>query len=169
MAFIADIGPCNVYWGGTLVGASMDDTIVRISSNYADSHRSNKGTLAVDSVISGHTVEVETPMGGLTLTQMSVLFPNSVLNGNTSKLEFKTSVGYSMKDNAAALVLKPILSGTETTDQRNWITFNEAHPVPNWEVPFGSESERIYNIMWRVFDDDNDVMVQFGASGSAGG
>lgn len=169
-----DIGPTEVSWGGVVIGKTQTNpsggtqggTRVRITTEVADSFRDHSGVQKHDSIVTGTMVEVEANFAGLDVDQMATLLPGATvqnMGGGEKKLDIKSAVGLSLRDNAQELILKPLDDGIPTTDETQWIHFPQAHPRPNVDFAFNLQDQKIFAVMFDVFTDlTTDVIMSVG-------
>ncbi len=168
-----DIGPCELTYKSNVLGATVANpeggthggAIFRLTTETAESYRDKEGSNPHDSTVRGTMAEIEANLTGMAVDQLAVLVPGSSLSsGSTSKrLDIKGGAGYSLRDNAGVLYLKPIINGVATTDETQWIKVSLAHPKPGpIELAFDMETQRVYKVIFMAFPDSSGVIAQIG-------
>lgn len=159
-AFWKDICPVEAYWNGVLVGPTEGDARFRLTTEYVKSQRTKTGSMAHNEYVSGRTLEFETPVTQPTLEQLAALIPGAVLTaGPGSKaLQIKSSIGTSMRDIAQELILKPIINGVATTDEKQWIKAALAAPKMDADVALGF-TQGTYKVLWAVYDNETTGLL----------
>lgn len=104
-----DLGPMDVTFDGTNLGATKGGITVSVKETYAEMKADQTGTTIVNMAVTGHEVMVK-----MTLTEVKnkelwgTLFPRANLVGTTEKkIEFKTAVGTLLSDYTKVLILHP--------------------------------------------------------------
>lgn len=157
-----DIGPAEITYNGVVLGETVANPEggthggcrFRLMQEHRQSFRDKKGTNPYDEIIVGTKAEIMSNLTGMSIDQLAQAVPGSTLtDGPTSKrLDIKSGVGYSLRDNAAAIILKPLINGVATADQTQWIQASLAHPKPDFDVPFDMEGQRVYPVTFAIFD-----------------
>jgi hypothetical protein len=157
-----DIGPAELTWKGNVLGKTVANPNggthggvgVKIMTERRDVLRDAKGTNPHDKIIVGRSAEVESNLTGLSLSQMKDLIPGSTLSAGAQKsLQLLNPVGMSERESAGLLIIKPIDTGVVSTDESEWLQFALAFPVPNFDFKFDLENQKVFNVMWDIFDD----------------
>lgn len=161
--FLSDLGPAEITFDGTVWGKTVTNPeggthggiIVKYDSTFVDTMRDAEGNNEHDSIFVGQKFGVEANLAGMSLTQLSLMFPNASLigAGPSKKLVISSPVGKSMRTNAKRLIIKPIIDGVATTDQTLWIVFDLAFPVAAFEVPFDLENQKVTKVTFKIFHD----------------
>lgn len=170
-----DIGPCEVSFDGTVLGKSVANDEggthggcrFRINQEARSSFRDKTGTMPYDQIVVGTTVEVMANLTGMSVEQFAEILPGATLStGPTKKrIDIKSAVGRSMRDNAKELILKPIVDGVATTDEQQWITLSKAHPLPDIDLAFDMENQRVWAVTFAAFDDlTTEVIAKIGTN-----
>ncbi len=147
---IGDLGPCDVLFGVTDLGANGGVTF-RHSDDVAEHHTAQYGTAMKDGVITGRSIEVEMTLKESSLAVLAAITSSSTLTGN--ELMIASPVGISLRTIALQLVLKPYLdnSGAATADQTKWLTFFVAAAEMDAEVVFDADSDRELTVKFHCF------------------
>jgi len=143
-----DLGPCNLEYDGDDMGDNQSVNF-RYSEDAAEHKTAQYGTNAKDRIFTGTRCEVETILSETTLAIFAAIMPNGTVDGD--QLMVANGVGQSMRENAAKLVLKPIINGVETVDETKWITIFKAAAVIDWDVVFDAETDRGYRVTFYAF------------------
>ncbi len=143
-----DLGPAQVTFNGTVLGEN-NNVRVRVNPASADVKYATQGEDPVDTILTGNPTEVEVAMAGSSLAQLAAVAPNGTVTG--SQLMFSSNVGYSLRDNAGMLIIKPHDNGVPTTDEKKWLTFFLAGPVFSADLVFDVSTNRTFPVMFKVF------------------
>lgn len=158
---LKDLGPCQVIFNETSLGETFGDVIFRYTSDSRPIYEDSKGTAQVDEVFVGAACEVEVPMTRTSLAQLSTIIPGATIT-NSTVMEVDSPVGTAMYDNAAALVLKPLVGGVAAA-QTSWLTVPKAYPKIDLEVVYNNESQKVYKAIFVGFADANGLIWKVGA------
>lgn len=155
---VRDLGPCEVWFGAkdseTKVGESHGGVIFKYSQQSAPIQEDAEGISVQDNIVIGVSeCSVTAPFTRLTLLKLASVSPaiefSSGASGEDNLLYGHIDVGKSCKDNAASLILKPIVDGVVSTDTTEWLYLPLAYPnMTNIEITFDSETQRVYNIIF---------------------
>lgn len=156
-----DIGPAEVTFNNVVLGKTIANPSggthggvgVKITTESKEALRDATGTNSFDKTIVGRKVEVECNLTGLSLAQLVSLIPGAVLTDGAQKaMKLLNPVGMSERANAKQLICKPISMGVVSTDPTEWIVFDLAFPVPDMEFRFDLETQKVYKVMFDIFD-----------------
>lgn len=158
-----DIGPCQVEYNGVVLGKTVANpdggthggTRVQVTIERRSAMRDALGAQPYDTFVVGRTLRVQTSLTGLSLEQLAALIPGASLSTGPAKKQLKLGnpVGMSMRANAEELILKPIAEGAVSTKEEDWINIPLAFPVPDFDVAFNLEDQKVYNVEFETFDD----------------
>lgn len=150
-----DLGPCILEFGGTDIGQTYGGTNFRYSEEDADIMEDRFGSNPVDAIQKGSTCEVEANLTRLQIAQLIAVISASSGSGTVSgsgKMVVKTRVGYSRYDNAATLILKPIVeNGAASSDEKTWLYIYRASPMPNFDVAYNIDDQRVFKVIFKAF------------------
>jgi len=156
-----DFGPAEVSWGGEVLGqteANPDGGMhggarLQIGAQWAEAMRDAHGKW--DEILTRQVFAVQVSLTGLSILQMAEIIPGTSLSaGSTDKaLTFGNAIGTSFRENAQALILKPVLNGAVSEDEAEWATFDLAYPKPELDLPFNLDAQKVYNVTFSVFED----------------
>ena len=148
--FSKDLGPCRIEYNSIDLGETEGGVIFRYQEDSKPVNTDQKGVTPVDGITIGASIcEVDVP-----LTRISHGILATVIGGATytgTKVRGGSQVGVSMYDNAAVLVLKPIIDNAASAT--SWLKLFKAYPQAVPEVVFNKEGQRIYKITFKGFED----------------
>lgn len=159
--FCKDIGPAAVVFdygdkgSGTVYEnleliCTLGTTSLKIEDQTADVYEEAYGDAPVDSVFKGSVAILEVPLTRESLTNLNKLFPvMSSLTGDV--LTWKSPVGQAMRENAVAIVIKPIVNNVVSTVDGEWILIYLAHPIKTWDIGFDREGQRMLVVQFKIF------------------
>jgi len=111
-----------------------------------------KGVTETDQIKVGVSgCEIEVPLSKSSLAILAKVVKGATRIG--ALLQVKNHVGVSMYDNAAVLVLKPIIDNAVSTNSETWLTMNKAYPRADFDIGYDNEGQRVYKIVFKVFPD----------------
>lgn len=155
---LTNLGPCEVRWYdvtlGTDFGYTEGDVIVRLAETHATVQHDQKGTAAVDGVITGTTLEIETPLSDLSAGNVAKLFSAATLTpvtGQEGMIQISAGVGTYMLQNAQRLELTRYDGNAVSSDPDDVFRAMKAFPVVEGELAFGKETQRLLNVRWVCF------------------
>ena len=162
MAFdnMTKIGPCEVLFGPegaeVDIGMTNGDVVIHIAEDDAPVRHSQSGTNLWDAVITGMPISVEAVLGELTYNNMLQVMAGATLlaEGATPEnyaLDVQIPLGYSRRDHAKRLILKPYAGKQPSTDKHDWMYFPLAHPKLEAELPYGAEAQRGFKVVFQCF------------------
>jgi len=153
-----DLGPCQVWYGGSQVGTAWDGVTVRFTDNDAPVYEAEHGETPVDAVHIGQgQVEVTVPLTRLSLADLTIVVPGGTTTVSGMKV-VNDRVGVSEYDNAQELILKPI-QGNSTASDQYWFHVPKAYPLPDMEISFNTRDQRVYNVTFKGFPDADTGVV----------
>ena len=158
MGPLRDLGPCQVWYGDTPanIGNVFGTVTMRFTQEDADVFEAAYGRTPVDSVCMGSgPTEVTVPFTRLGLADLAAILPggsNTSASGNVN-LTANAKVGTSQYDNAAELILKPIVDGSVSAELY-WLHIPKAYPRADYEITYDTETgQRIFNTVFKGFPD----------------
>ncbi|GAG86973.1 unnamed protein product, partial [marine sediment metagenome] len=120
MGPVRDLGPCQVWYNSANIGDVFGTVSFRYSQEDADVFEATYGNTPVDAIVVGSgPTEVTVPFTRLNLADLATVLPGGsrssggATSGNVELLA-GDEIGASEYDNAAELILKPIISGIVT-------------------------------------------------------
>lgn len=150
-AIIKDLGPCAVSYNSQDLGKTMGGVIFRYTEESRPVNEDQAGVTEVDGIRVGGSCEVEVPLSRSSLGILAQVIKGSSYSGNLLKVT--NQVGVSMYDNAAALILKPIVANVASTSSATWLTVSKAYPRVDMEVVYNNEGQRVYKVVFKGFPD----------------
>lgn len=146
-----ELGPCQVKFNSVDLGKTMGGVVVKISEDSQDLKSDQAGTAAEDTILTGSVVEVDIPFAevGFSLLQ-EVLHQDSI--GAASGVLGESNVGTSLLAAAQELQLVKYSAGIPSTDLKDLVTFPAASPVPNAEITYDAENQRVVNTTFKCFE-----------------
>jgi hypothetical protein len=147
---LKDLGPCQVVFDDVDLGATNGGVSFRYTEESKPVNEDQKGVTNVDEIKSGFSAcEVEAPLTRSTLTRLAKVIGGSTYTG--TKLNVNNQVGVSMYDNAAELILKPIINNVPSTDESDWLIIPKAYPKVDFDISFSVDGQRVYKVMFKGF------------------
>jgi len=150
-----DIGPCQVFFDGDDMGATLDNVVVNFKYEKADLKSDQTGSAVLDQAVSGIDVTIETSvaMTREKATILKNLFKSADYAGTAPAdyLDFKDKVALRMLTLSKTLKLHPLVEADAGKDY-DW-TFWKAIPTEESSYTFGPSEQGKMKIVWRVLLD----------------
>jgi len=166
---LLDLCPCVIdYDGGTVV---FNKTQGGVKFRYQEFNTPIKEDQSgsetdVDEVSNGARCELEVPLTREELADLLYVFGNA--SQSSDYLEATNPVGESKFAGAVAIIIKPIVNGTISTTNTQWLTIHRASPTVNLEWVWDNSTQRVTNVVFKGFPDDQSTRVgEFWRAGPA--
>jgi hypothetical protein len=157
-----DLGPCSVIWdpagdnlelNPTFGGVTFRDEVLD-----EDIHEDQAGLTIVDGVHTGRIVEVTIPMTRSSLAQLQVAIKGST--AGASNLKVKNWVGGNQFPLSKELRIKPIVDNVPSGTPAEWLHILRAYPKSNLEWQYNNADQRVTNVVFKAFPDDESGQVR---------
>lgn len=158
---IKDLGPCSVHWdeGGaadvdlnpSFGGVQFRDEVLGV-----DVKEDQQGETPVSSVHTGRVVEITVPMTRSTLEQLEAAIKGSVDSATNIKVSNK--VGVDVFPLAKEVIIKPIEDGVVAATS-TWLHVHRCYPFSNLEWMYDNAGQRVTNVIFRAYPDDETGQV----------
>ena len=149
---LRDLGPCEVIFDGSSLGETFGGVTFRHSQETVPVRTDRGGTTDRDNIFVGETCEVEASMSRNALAELSAVMPGATGSGTSGdQMVVRSVVGRSSFENAAILILKPIVEGVTSVDTANWLTVFIASPRVDLELQYDNENQRTYKLMFKGY------------------
>ena len=167
VSFLRDLGPCEVSWGGAVLGTLNGPVKVKVDDQDVEIKENGMGVVAVDAVFVGRKfADIEVPLTRITIDQLSDVFHGTVLVDDV--LTISNVVGESMYDSSLALLLKPLINDVAGVDVTEWIELFKTFPTAKIELPYDNASQRNFVFSFKVFpSQESGQKGEFGTFGHA--
>lgn len=165
---IGDIGPVEITWGygesdPINLAPFLGSVSLKMTDSVKDVEEEAFGGAAVDAVLSGAVMDLETPMTRSTLLQLEKVLLG-VLTGNV--LTLKGMTGCDMYSKAKTMVIKPVCDNVASINPAEWIELYKTYPLRAFDLKFDRASQRIFLVKWKVFiSQDSATYGDFGTLG----
>src|SRR3972149_12134243 len=83
---IKDLGPCDVVFNGTSLGATLGGVVFRYTEESRPVHEDQKGVTEIDGIKVGASCEVEVPLTRTALGLLSTIIGGSTYTGSVLKV-----------------------------------------------------------------------------------
>ena len=157
---LLDLSPCVIdYDGGTVVfNKTQGGVKFRYQEFNAPIKEDQTGSETdVDEISTGAKCELEVPLTREELADLNYLFGNS--SQTSSYLKVSNPVAESKFAGAVALIVKPIINGTVSTTNTQWLTIHRASPTINMELAYDNSGQRVFMVTFKGFPDDHSSRV----------
>ncbi len=128
-----EVGPANVYLEengeDVLLGFLGEDLTVNMATEATALTGAQTGTVPQDKVVTGGSFRVTVPLKEISLENLARSFPNCLITGDKSRIDFKPRVGLSLRSLAKKLTIKKIVGGVESALKKDILIIPEASPV----------------------------------------
>lgn len=165
---IGDIGPVEITWGygesdAINLAPFLGSVSLKMTDSVKDVEEEAFGGAAVDAVLSGAVMDLETPMTRSTLLQLEKVLLG-ILTGNV--LTLKGMTGCDMYSKAKVMVIKPVCDNVPSTNHAEWIELYKTYPLRAFDLKFDRSSQRIFLVKWKVFiSQDSATYGDYGTLG----
>ena len=163
-----ELGPCQVLFGTAGAEADLGKTeggvIINFGTDVVDLTSDQYGTAPEEQVITGQKATIVIPLADITLDNLAIALNQTKLAKlNKYGIPGTNIVGTALKDTKAqSLLLKKYVSGAVSTDTEDWIRFAKAAPVSTFDYPFSKTDQRIIEVTFTAFPDDDDNLYYIG-------
>jgi hypothetical protein len=153
-----DLGICRVTYGGTDLGATLDNVIITINRTKAEIKADQLGTTVVDRKMSGTMMQVATSLAEVKNLDdvWKAVFPSAdlVIDGvdPTKKyMDFRERICFGDQANALPLLLHPLCN--DDADVTGDFLFDLVIASEESEFTFGPEEQQRLKLVWNVLPD----------------
>lgn len=164
------IGPAKVEFGDVASGNGAVFDITKggiqfqVSTTTQQSTVDQFGDTPVKSIMKGRTAQVTVPFALYDLEKLAKVMPNSTLvkdatDPDKMKLTVNAQSGFDMLSVAQKLVIKPL---DPSATPNEWVTIPIASPRADIEFTYDADNERVANITFEAYPDENGVLFILG-------
>lgn len=150
------LGACNASFKGTELGMTKGGVEVSVETTTYPITVDQHGETAIDEFITKRQFKISVPLAETTLELVGLALPGSEIQ--SGRLVIKTAVGLSLIDSAGVLQLTPVTGGNSDEP----ITFVKANTAGNFSFAYRHNEERIYNVEFTAYPDDEGILAYFG-------
>lgn len=151
------LGACNATFKGTALGLTKGGVEVSVETTTYPITVDQHGETAVDEFITKRQFRITVPLAETSLALLGLALPGSeVVSG---QLVVKNAVGLSLIDGAGVLTLVPTSGGNSDEP----VEFVKANTAGNFSFAYRHNEERIYNVEFTAYPDEQGVLARFGA------
>ncbi len=145
-----------ITFGGVDLGHTVDGAEVEFERTLTEVNTDIYGKTPVDFVLQGQKATVKLKLAEITPGTLAYAVPEADWdeNGATSHVHFGTKAGYSLRDDALALVIKPV--GKNADDKRT-ITFFKAVSTDNVTFAYKIDEQSVYEVTFTALVDESRV------------
>ena len=167
VSFLKDLGPCEVSWGGVVLGVLNGPVKVKVDDQDVGIKENGQGVADVDAVFIGRKfADIEVPLTRITIDELNAVFHGTVLASDV--LTISNVVGESMYDSSLALLIKPLINDVAGVDVTEWIELFKTFPVTKLELPYDNATQRNFVFSFKVFpSQESGQKGEFGTFGHA--
>ena len=157
-----DLGPCSVIWDPSGDNIELNPTFggVTFGDEVADEdiHEDQAGITIVDGVHTGRTVLTTLPMTRSSLAQLEVAIKGSI--AGATNLKVTNWVGGNQFPLSRELLIKPIVDNVPSLTPAEWLHIHRAYPKSNLEWQYNNADQRVTNVVFKSFPDDESRQVR---------
>jgi hypothetical protein len=144
-----DLGPCDVIFNGSSLGATFGGVILRSEAIAQGIKEDAQGETDVDRVFTGRNVSVEVPLTRVGFATLQKVIANSA--GGVTNVVVSNPVGLAEYDNAKAMILKPVIDGVVSVTESQWLYLYKVHAEENSELSWDNSKQRVFKVIFKVF------------------
>ncbi len=159
---IKDLGPCVVIWDPSGDNISFSKTFGGVTFRYeelrAGIKEDQQGETDVDEVKTGVTnPELEVPLTREEVGNLEKCFGNATAGANNLKVS--NPVGEAVFSDAKEVIVKPIINGSVSVTDTEWLHIHRAYPRISMELAYDNSGQRVFNTIFKGFPDDTSGQV----------
>ena len=162
---IKDLGPCQVLWNTTNLGATLGGVTFKEDSKTVDIKEDGHGESPVDAVFMGKTVSIECKFTRSTLAQLEKMIEAS--SAGAAHLHARNSVGNAMYSRAQELILKPLVDNVASSTAAEWLHVHKTFPVAAVNFGYDASNQRIVNVTFKAFPRQDSPIGEIWRIGAA--
>jgi len=143
-----------ITFGGVDLGHTVDGVEIEIEREFTEVKTDLYGNTPVDMVLAGQKATVKLKLAEITPGILSYVIPEADYDvGSTDDhLHFGSKAGYSLRDDALALVITP--QAKNATNERT-ITFFKAVSTDNATVAYKIDEQSVYEVTFTALVDES--------------
>ncbi len=149
-----DKGPVRLTWdygdSNLIINPVLGTVSLTTTDSVSDIQEEGYGETPVDAVFTGTVVELNVPMTRSTLNQLTSLLPG-VESGGTDIAIISVKSGCDMYSDAKQILIQPLCDNVPDPDSKTWILLYKCFPYRAFELAFDRESQRVLNVVFKVF------------------
>lgn len=148
---VRDLGPAIVEWGSDALSEIFGDVRWTLVGERRQVFEALYGATPVDQVFLGYSeCKIIVPATRMLLALLNTLLPGGTIDASSTVVSAVmagtgAAVGRSMYENGLPLFVKPIVDGVAAANGK-WLRLERTYPVPNYDVVFNLEDQRVYGI-----------------------
>ncbi|KJZ17415.1 hypothetical protein TW86_03945 [Halomonas sp. S2151] len=151
------LGACNGTFKGTQLGLTKGGVEVSVETTTHPVTVDQHGETVIEEFITKRSFKVTVPLAETTIELMGLALPGSDVQDG--QLVIKDGVGTSLLDGAGELSLAPVSGGNDEP-----VRFPKANTAGNFSFAYRHNEERVYNIEFTIYPDDEGVLGYFGTA-----
>ena len=156
-----ELGPCQVWLGTSGAEVWIGDTHggvkTKMTQAKAALHTDGFGTAPYSEVITGMEVTHEIPLADISPSSLAAAIPGAVYTVQATpdkmKLTFVSPVGRDQRANAKSMILKPIIAGVVSADNKDWYTVPLTAFIGDAELTYDASTQRVWKLMATSYPD----------------
>lgn len=146
------MGPCEVYFKGSLLGHTKGGVTVTYTPEFYDIVVDKYGNTVVDKVLIGEALKATVPLSEFTVNNLLVAMPAAEVGGVSARATIGKDAGEKMATNAGLLVLHPIVNSAG--DRSEDVVFYKAVVAEEVEIAHNWEGEKIIEVTFHALIDE---------------
>lgn len=159
------LGVCNVVYDGTDLGATKGGVEVEVETETHKVMVDQFGNTPIKEYITARSCVVRVPLAESTLENLAIIFPGSTFQthgGNVTRkrLRVPTGTGTDLRTISALLYLHP--KANAVGDKNEDFTIPLAGVKGNISYAYKLDEERIFNVEFQAYPDQNDILFVAG-------
>lgn len=155
-----DLSPCVIDWNaGTIV---FEKTMGGVLFNYEELRAAIKRDQAGETDVDEVTTGVVNPLLTVPLSEEEVanlLYVFANVAGGVTNLKVSNPVGVPVFALSKQIIVKPIVDGVISVTEAEWLYIHRAYPRVSMENPYDNSGQRVTNVIFKGFPDDQSPRV----------
>lgn len=149
-------GPCRITYKGVVVGHTLDGVDLEAQRELTEVNVDKHGKTPIDLVLTGNNLTVKFKMAQTDWDQWNVAIPETSSydgSGSRDRADFGADAGYSLRQDAGALVIHPTKNAD--TDYSQDVTIYKAVSSDDITLPMKIDEQAVLEVTMKALVDDS--------------